>query len=96
MHSIAQHLGKFEANPSLLLAETVYAKTGEGWGESIGDCETFGYFHYVAGKRYGFILSEDSQGFVYVDTYPKEEALTKWRALEKEYETYCDNEGIDN
>jgi len=90
MYSIQHHPGKFEANPSQLLAETVYNKTCEGWGDSLGDTETFGYFHYVEGKRYGFILNEDGQGFVYVDSYPKAEAQAKWKAIEKEYAEYCD------
>lgn len=91
MHSIQHHPGKFEANPSQLLAETVYTKTCEGWGESLGDCETFGYFSYIEGKRYGFILNEDSQGFVYVDSYPKAQAQAKWKAIELEYDAYRDS-----
>ena len=90
MYSLQHHPGKFEANPSQLLAETVYAKTCDGWGHSLGDSETFGYFHYVEGKRYGFILNEDSQGFVYVDTYPVAEAKERWQALEVEYADYCE------
>ena len=90
MHSIQHHPGKFEANPSQLLAETIYHKTCEGWGESVGEVETFGYFACVMGKRYGFILSEDSQGFVYVDAYSVAEAKERWQALEVEYADYCE------
>lgn len=90
MHSIAHHPGKFEANASPLLAETIYAKTCDGWGESLGDTEGFGYYHYIEGKRYGFILNEDSQGFVYVDSYPKAQACKEWAKLEHEYDAWND------
>ena len=89
MHTARPYPGKFEGNESQLVAEVVYNKTLDGIAESIGDVEGFGFYAFVKGKRYGFIMSEDSQGFVTVVTCLLAEAEQKWADLEHEYSDYC-------
>jgi hypothetical protein len=88
MHTLNPHLGKFEGNSSQLLAETVYNVTMNGTGEELGEVDGFGFYAFVKGKRYGFIMNEDSQGFVSVDYYPLKEARERWAKIEAEYEEW--------
>jgi hypothetical protein len=80
------HPGKFEGNDSQLLAEVVYNKSLDGCCEELGDVESFGWHGLVRGKRYTFILSEGSSGFVYVAHGSHEEMQAQWDELQKEYE----------
>ena len=90
MHTQKSHPGKFESNASQLLAEAVYKASLDGGNEELGDVENFGYFTYVQGKRYHFILSEDSNGFVHVTYGNPEKMQAKWEKIEAAYEKYCE------
>jgi hypothetical protein len=88
MKTLRPHPGKFEGNESQMLAEIVYNASMEGCCEELGEVDGFGFYAFVKGKRYGFIMSEDSQGFVSVYYYTLSEARQKWAAIEKEYEEW--------
>jgi hypothetical protein len=96
MHSKNRNsLGKFQGNASYKMAEAVYNASLDGCCEQLGDVEGFGFYALVEGKRYGFIMNENSQGFVSVDYWPIAEAREKWAAIEKEYEKWseeCESE----
>ena len=86
MYTKHKSLGKFQGNESEMLAKAVYNASLDGtWGESLGESEGFGWYAYVSGKRYDFILEENSQGFVYVEWGKPQEMLEKWERLEKDY-----------
>lgn len=59
--------GKFDS----LRDQVIYRATLDGGYESLGDVETFGYYCLVP-DFYGrdYILHEDNQGFITVDSYP--------------------------
>jgi len=59
--------GKFEGNESQLIAEVVYEASLDGVQEEWGDVLQDGYYYaLVEGRRYSFIVKEDSYGFVQV------------------------------
>ena len=99
MYTAKPYPGKFEGNDSRLVAEVAYRASMDS-NESMGDVEAYGYYHsYVQGKRYDYIVTENSQGFVYVEYGDKVAMRKQWNALEKIYldwydETYPD--GIGN
>ena len=87
MHTIKSQPGKFEGNTSQLLARVVYNVIGNGMADAeLGESNGFGYYAMVTGKRYTFLLSEDSQGFVFVDWGSHQECAERWAEIEAEYE----------
>ena len=89
MHTRHKTLGKFQGNDSEMIAKAVYNATMDGCCESLGESGSFGWYAYVNGKRYDFIITENSQGFVYVEYGKPEEMLTKWESIEKDYAEWC-------
>ncbi len=85
MHTKHKSLGKFQGNESEMIAKAVYNASMDGCCESLGESEGFGWYAYVSGKRYDFILNENSQGFVYVEWGKPQEMIEKWERLEKDY-----------
>lgn len=85
MHTKHKSPGKFQGNESEMLTRAVYNASLDGCCESLGESDGFGYYAYVSGKRYDFILNENSQGFVYVEWGKPQEMLEKWEKLEKDY-----------
>lgn len=55
--------GKFEGNYSEWVAEHLYNVSLDGCDDDVGDVEGFGWYGLIRGRRYGFIVSEDGQGF---------------------------------
>lgn len=92
MYTKTPYPGKFEGNASQKVAEAVYDITLQGCWDTLGDVEGFGFFAFVVGKKYGFILAEDSQGFVEVTAHSLDEARIMWKRIEKEYASYCEEE----
>jgi len=91
MYSLTKYPGKFESNRSQLMAEIVSNRVNEGFGETVGEIDTFGFYAYVVGKRFAWILSEDSQGFVDVETFTDQaQAAKEWDKLELAYADFCE------
>lgn len=90
MYTQKRYPGKFEGNQSQLVARVVYNNTLDGCCEDVGEADGFGYYARIEGKQHTFILSEDSQGFVYVTWYDKQEGAKKWGAILSAYETFCE------
>ena len=88
MYTKHKSLGKFEGNESEKLAQAVYTATLNGCCEELGDVEGFGFYAYVQGKKYDFVLSENSQGFVSVWHGTKEKMSLFWQSIENDYEEW--------
>lgn len=88
MHTLNRQPGKFEANRSHAVARVVYDISLDGCCDDFGEADGFGYYAFVVGKRYGFIMCEDSNGFVSVDYYPLAEARRRWEEIQDEYNDY--------
>lgn len=96
MYTEKPYPGKFEGNRSQALAEVVYNITLDGCCDDLGDVEGYGYYAFVRGKRYGFIVSEDSNGFISVDHDPLPEAEAKWSRLQADYADWLETVESDN
>ena len=96
MHTRKHTLGKFQGNESEMLAQAVYNASMDGCCETLGDCETFGFYAYVPGKRNDYILNENSQGFVYVEYGPPAKIQAMWKAIGADYEEFCGEEESDD
>lgn len=97
MHTRKHTLGKFQGNESEMLAQAVYNCSLDGsWGESLGESDTFGWYAYIPGKRYHFILRENSQGFVYVEYGKPYEMATMWERIEKDYAEFVGDSDSDD
>jgi hypothetical protein len=98
IENVAQGPGKFEGEGAV--GEWVYEQSLDGWGEELGDSETFGHYNLLSwtlpvlvrepnGDEWTFravILHEGSQGFVDPTYYEtKEAAAEAWADLEEEY-----------
>lgn len=94
MYTLHPHPGKFEGNRSQLLSKVVYEWSRDGMCELIGNSETFGYYAYIEGKRYHYILSEDSQGFVDVDWGSPGTMAKKWQIIEEDWEQFNGQEEV--
>jgi hypothetical protein len=83
MYALKTYPGKYEGNNSPLLAEVVNRRVNDGFAETCGDVESVGFFAYVKGKRFHFILSEDSQGFVMVEPFSDHvQAAKEWDKIQ--------------
>jgi len=97
--------GKFESSGPL--GELLYDLSLESWqDDELGDAIEYGLWAAlfrnleVKDKRTGkvlkihAILSEDSEGFVYVDEYDSQKELMKaWRRLRRDYEDWLEGTG---
>lgn len=79
--------GKFEGNASTLPAQVLYDVLGDGMEtEAFGTVNLGGYHALIEGKRYSFIVIEDSQGFFTVlDVGLPDEILALWESLNEAY-----------
>ena len=77
-------LGKMEGCESELIANVLYELCGvSGYDEQVGDVQYNGWYALVRGKRYGFIVSEDSQGFFSYDVFgPDDDIESNWALIE--------------
>ena len=90
MYTKHKSLGKFQGNESEMVAKAVYNASMDS-SEVMGDVDEYGYHHsYVEGKRYDYIVTENSQGFVYVEHGDKERIRKQWNGLEKAYLAWYD------
>ena len=97
MHTKHKSFGKFQGNDSELLAKAVYNCSLDGsWGESLGESDSFGWYAYIPGKRYHFILCENSQGFVYVEHGTPDEMSAMWAKIEAEYEKWNEADELES
>ena len=81
--------GKFEGNSSELTARILYDCVLNEWcDQEVGEACGFGWYGLIVGKRYGFIVKEDSQGFFTYWCGPKEKAKAKWSRIEHAYEVW--------
>lgn len=93
MRTLTPYPGKFEGNESQLMAQAVYQASLDGTDEELGDVDNFGWYGLVKGKRYSFILSEDSQGFVTVNYGTHAEMKAQWDKIEKAYDEFYNENG---
>jgi hypothetical protein len=93
MHTIKRNIGKFQGNDSYMLASAVYNATMDGTCAQLGDVEGFGFYAFVEGKRYGFLMHESNQGFISVNYYSLKEARERWAKIEAEYEKWIEEYG---
>ena len=94
MYTEKPYPGRFEGNSSQLVAEVVSNVVDNGFALSeLGNVESFGYWAFVKGKRYGFILSQDNNGFVTVSHGALAQAQAQWEKVEQEYKEFC--EGVE-
>lgn len=84
MHTEHPSPGKFEGNHSQWMAQAAYAASMDGPNEEFGDASQGEHVCLVLGKRYGFILIEDSNGFVGVAAHPREDASRLFSVLGQE------------
>ena len=72
------------------LEESVWQYAGDGFlDDQLGDVEGFGWF----GRYRGAILTQDSQGFKYVEfCYYESDAIEKWEEIEREYQEYLEED----
>lgn len=84
MHTDHPSPGKFEGNRSQWMAQAAYAASMEGADEEFGDASQGEHVCLVLGKRWGFIVVEDSNGFVGVITHPREDAVWRFSNMEQE------------
>ena len=85
MDSINRYPGKFEGARSKLLATVLYERTMLGCDEEAGEAE-FGWWGLIRGKRYGFIVHEDTNGFFSYNYWPLSEAEVAWQELVEDYQ----------
>lgn len=78
--------GKFEGNHSQWMAQAAYAASMDGPDEEFGDAGQGKHVCLVLGKRQGFILVEDSNGFVGVIVHPREEAIWRFSNMAQEHQ----------
>ena len=84
--------GKFQGNRSQLLAEVAYTASLDGCNRELGDVDGFGWYGYLHGNQYRYIIHEDSQGFVTVDHGSPVEMDKDWQRIEADYAEYCESE----
>lgn len=86
MHAETYSPGKFEGNVSQWRAKTVHEAGLEGCDEEAGDCSELGWWAgLLYGRRYAFIVREDDQGFVAVETFENRvEADAAWQDVEED------------
>jgi hypothetical protein len=86
MYTKATRPGKFEGNRSQMLAEAVYDASLNGPDREAGDVSELGWWAgMVVGKRYTFIITEDNDGFVDVETFRNGDRAieTNWNTFER-------------
>ncbi|MGL5936215.1 MAG: hypothetical protein ACRCZI_11415 [Cetobacterium sp.] len=93
MYTTKLRPGKFEGNRSQLLAQVIYQASLDGANDELGDTDGFGFYALVQGKRYAFILCEDTQGFVSVQYGDKSKMMRMWAELETEYYDWVERYG---
>lgn len=78
--------GKYEGNESQMLARAVHQASLDGTDAEFGDMDEDGYWvGLVIGKRYGFMVEEDSDGFVNVWFGSKAVAIERYAEAQAEY-----------
>jgi hypothetical protein len=87
------HPGKFEGCYSEWLGEVLYEVTMlTGEDESLGEVDGFGWYALIHGKRWSWIVHEDSQGFFDYDQYKsKMEAVSVWCDIQDDYDDFIDD-----
>ena len=94
MHTSKPSPGKYEGNRSQLVARVIDNLVGNGFADAeLGDVDTFGYYAMVVGKRNTYLLSQDSQGFVFVDYGDHQTCKERWAEIEAEYQDTVKQEG---
>ena len=85
---INRYPGKFEGNESRLIARVLYDLCGvSGYDEQCGDVQELGWYALFRGKKYGFIVYEDNNGFFDYTIYDSvREAEQDWRIIEETME----------
>lgn len=76
------NLGAFEGNKSQLVASILHSTLPD---EELGDVQDFGWYGLILGKRYGFIVHQDSYGSFVYSRYSLKDARKKWHKIEKAY-----------
>jgi hypothetical protein len=84
--------GKFEGNYSEWVAQVLDDVCGNsGYDESFGDTNDWGWYALIKGKRYWFIVDEDSYGFFnYQEFDNKKEATEVWESLLDAYDEWLE------
>lgn len=84
--------GMYEGNHSQLMARVVHEASMDGPSAETGDVTEWGlHAALVIGKRYSFVILEDSMGFVDVESYPNAiEATVRFQFIEAEYGLFLD------
>lgn len=96
MRTLHHAPGRYEGNGSQLMARVAHDASMDS-SETVGDVTEVGWFAaLVRGKRFVFIVLEDSQGFVNVTAYHKDdpEWSADWRTIEEGYEADTWKEGM--
>ena len=95
MKTLSRHPGKFEACPSEFVARTLYEITmNGGHDEEAGDVESTGWYALIQGKRYGFIVEENSQGFFTYEVFPMASlAIAAFEKIAEDVNRLLDTEG---
>ena len=86
-HKTPSHL---QACRSILVAEVLERQ--EPFDE-IGETDFLGHYALVRGKRYGFIIERDSQGFLTYEAHPRAKADELWNSICQTYlKAYAEQE----
>lgn len=88
MYTANKRAGKFEACRSQAQAEVAYNISLDGCCDDIGEADFLGHYSFIRGKRYGFILCEDHNGFITCDAGRLLAQEHIWNELVKRYEQY--------
>jgi len=88
MYTEHPYRGKFEGDCSQKMTEVVYNASLNGFGDNLGDVADFGHYSLVVGKRYTFIVHEDNQGFVTVNSYSHDKGAKRWSEIETAYKAF--------
>jgi len=85
--------GKFEGNDSEWVAEVLYEFCANGaYSEELGDVQTYGWAALIKGKRWWFIVDEDSNGFFDYTAFEPQKAQKMWDSMLEDYEAFLKEE----
>jgi len=63
-----------------------------GYDDELGEVDGFGWYALVHGKRWSWIVHEDSQGFFdYGEYESKSEAISNWCDIQDDYDVFLDS-----
>ena len=82
MYTAKKTPGHLQACRSVLVAEVLERQ--EPFDE-IGETDFLGDYALVRGKRYGFIIEQDSQGFMTYEAHPRAKADELWNGICQTY-----------